>query len=699
LAKETLTKLMPILAKAAELARARQSEVPHRPSSVLGWTAWLGTSGSLGWAIADALLALASLFPILAIMELAGLARAPKSLPNWTLQQFPAELSFLIVLLYIYIAFQRLRYRRQNELFRAVSENAADMIALVEVTGKRLYNSPAYEKVLGYSPRELAATSSLEQIHPEDREKVITAASEARATAVGKRLEYRMRHKDGSYRVLESTASPILNHKGIVTRLVIVNRDITERKRIEEQLEHNAFHDSLTGLPNRSLFLDRLQCAMARAKRDPDHKFAVLFLDIDGLKIFNETMGHAVVDQLIIEVGRRLMGCLRRDDTVSRTDAVETSGAFSADDILARMDGDEFTILLEGLRDPSDPMRVAIRVQDSLKLPFTANGLEVFTSASIGVAMSTPAYQKPADILRDADIAMCRAKARGTSRCEVFDTEMHAAVVRRLKLETELRKAIDREELCVFYQPIVRLATCEITGFESLVRWRHPESSLIGPVDFIEVAEQTGLIIPIGRWVLREACRQARAWQLMHPFNPPLTATVNVSPRQFSQTNLVAEVVSAVRETGIDPKTLQLEITESTAMSDPVGTGRILTQLQEIGVSVSIDDFGTGYSSLSRLRRFPVNVLKIDRSFISGIETDNESREIVHLIVMLARHLNLKVIAEGIETEAQQAYLKEFCCEFGQGYLYSAPVEREKFQELLATGISHVMGECVGNTD
>jgi PAS domain S-box-containing protein len=693
---------MPIHAKPDLPAAARQEDDGNReskqPSSVLGWTVWLGKSGGLGWRLADSLIALAALFSIFSIIEVTGLVRAPKLLPHWALRRSPAELSALILLLYIYIAFQRLRYRRQNELFRAVSENAADMIALVEVTGKRLYNSPAYGKVLGYSPSELAATSSLEQIHPEDRDKVLAAAKEARATAVGKRLEYHMRHKDGSYRVLESTASPILNHKGLVTQLVIVNRDITERKRMEEQLKHNAFHDSLTGLPNRTLFLDRLQRALAHAKRSSDFKFAVLFVDIDGLKIFNETMGHAVVDRLIIEVGHRLTACLRRDDTVARSQPPDAADTLFGDDVLARMDGDEFTILLEGIRDPSDPMRIAIRVQESLNAPFTANGLEVFTSASVGIALSTAAYQKPAEILRDADIAMCRAKSRGASRCEVFDTEMHAAVVRRLKLETELRKAIDREELCVFYHPIVKLSTGEITGFESLVRWRHPESSLIGPVDFIKVAEETGLISPIGRWVLKEACRQARAWQLMYPSNPPLTATVNVSPRQFSQTNLVAEVFSAIRETGIDPKTLQLEITESTAMSDPTGTSRILTQLQDIGVSVSIDDFGTGYSSLSRLRRFPVNVLKIDRSFISGIETDNESREIVHLIVMLARHLNLTVIAEGIETEAQRDYLKQSRCEFGQGYLYSAPVARENLQELLATGVRPVILECVEKT-
>jgi len=665
--------------QAAPATSSNESTTGMGAASFMKSTPWLSRANA--WTIANSLLLLATLFPILGLLELTGIVRSSQ-LPAWFLNPSIAGLSSVILLLYVYIAFQRIRYRRQNELFRLVSENAADMIALVDVTGKRLYNSPAYQTVLGYSPDELAATSSLEQVHPEDREKVLTAAKQARTMAVGKRLEYRMRHRDGTWRVLESSANPIRNHKGQVTQLVIVNRDITERKRMEEQLEHNAFHDSLTDLPNRTLFLDRLQRAMDRARRNPDFKFAVLFVNIEGLQIFNETMGHAVLDQLIIDVGRRLTSCLRHDDTVSRTQPDET--AATDEGILARMDGDEFTILLEGTHDPSDPMRVAIRVQESLNTPFTANGIEVFTSASVGIALSTSSYQKPADVLRDAGIAMCRAKAKGSSRCEVFDTEMHATVVRRLRLETELRKAIEREELRIFYQPIIHLATGDIAGFESLVRWKRAESRLMSPGDFIEIAEETGLIVPIGRWVLREACRQARAWQLSHPNYPPLTATVNVSPRQFAQTNLVAEVHSAISESGIRPDTLHLEITESTAMNDPKSTSRILRQIRDLGVSFSIDDFGTGYSSLSRLRRFPVDVLKIDRSFVGGIEADIESREIVRLIIMLARHLNLKVIAEGVETEDQQKYLQQFQCDFGQGYFYSPPVSAQAFEQILA---------------
>jgi diguanylate cyclase (GGDEF)-like protein/PAS domain S-box-containing protein len=612
--------------------------------------------------------------------------------PSWVLQQPWPELAGLVVLPYVYIAYQRFHHRRKSELFRVVSENAADLIALVEVTGKRLYNSPAYEKVLGYSPKELAATGSLEQVHPEDRERVIEAAKQARLTGVGRRLEYRMRHKDGTWLCLESTASAIRNRKGQVTQLVIVNRDITERKRIEEQLEHNAFHDALTGLPNRRLFLDRLQHAIDHARRHPEFKFSVLFVDVHGLKSFNESMGHAVVDQLIIDISNRLKARLRHDDTISRSTAIDR---LESNETLARMDGDQFTVLLEGIKAPSDPMRVAVRIQECLSAPFTARGVDVFASASIGIALSSPSYHEPEEMLRDADIAMCRAKAQGTSGREVFDAQMHALVVQRLKLETELRKAIERQEFRVFYQPIVRLATGQIAGVEALVRWWRNESELVGPMGFIEVAEETGLMLLISRWVQREACRQARAWHLLFHSDPPLTMTINVSPRQFAQSNLVADVKSDLDETKVDPGSVQLEITETTAMSDPNTTIRICSQLKDLGVQLSIDDFGTGHSSLSRLHSLPVDVLKIDRSFIRGIEQAGESREIARLIVTLAHHMDLKVVAEGIETRSQFTSLEQFGCEFGQGYLFSRPVDHAALEKLLASASCDPAGSTV----
>src|SRR5271165_5694853 len=327
--------------------------------------------------------------------------------------------------------------RNQEELFQIVTENAADMIALVDVKGRRLYNSPAYKRILGYSAAELGETSAFDQIHPDDRFKVLEAAREARSTGIGKKLEYRIRHKDLTWRVLESIASAIRDEKGEVAKLVIVNRDVTERKRAEEQLEHNSFHDALTGLPNRRLFLDRLQHLFHRAQRSPERQYAVLFVDLDGFKVFNDTMGPTVGDQVIVEIGRRLQASLRDEDTVSRPDHSATRNA-----ILSHMGGDEFTILLEGVADPSDAMRVAQRILAAVAAPFVVQDREVRTSASVGIAVSAITHVRPEDVLQDADVAMRRAKALGGSRCEVFDEAMHSRAVNRLKLEAELREAI-----------------------------------------------------------------------------------------------------------------------------------------------------------------------------------------------------------------------------------------------------------------
>lgn len=594
-------------------------------------------------------------------------------------------LACVCVAVVVYMWWHAKRYRRQTELFRVVSENAADMIALVDVDGKRLYNSPAYERVLGYSAEELAATGSLDQVHPDDREKVKEAGAQAKRFGIGKRLEYRMLHKNGTWRVMESTASVIRDSEGQVKQLVTVNRDITERKRIEERMEHNAFHDPLTNLPNRSLFLDRLGRASEYANRHKDYKFAVVFVHIQGLKIVNETMGHAVVDQLITDISLRLKDQLRHDDFVTRAKPMGGDGPEGGGETLARIDGEQFTILLEGFKEPSDPLRVAMRVQESLVAPFMADGLEVFTSPSIGIAISSATTHTPAEMLRDADIAMCRAKANGGSGCEVFDEEMHAAGVKRLKCETELRRALLREEFVVYYQPVVELATGRIRGCEALVRWRHPEQGLLGPQDFIEVAEETGLIVPLGKWVLKEACRQTKFWHSLYPGDPPLMITVNVSLRQFVQGDVVADVITVLNETGINPGSVSIEITETMAMSEPKTAVRILSQLRETGVGISLDDFGTGHSSLSRLRAFPLDILKIDQSFVKGMEKNKDGQEIVRLIVTLAQQLHLNVIAEGIELEEQKNLLIEFGCVLAQGYLYSAPVDGDAMQRMLGS--------------
>jgi PAS domain S-box-containing protein len=588
------------------------------------------------------------------------------------------------------LRFQRMRHRliERDALFQLITEHAADMIAVVDVNDKRVYNSPAYKTILGYSPEDLEGSWAFEQIHPDDREKVMRAADHARRTGVGRKLEYRILHKDGSWRILESSASAVRNAKGEVEKFVIVNRDITERKQMEQQLKHSASHDTLTDLPNRTLFLDCLQRAFERGKENPHYKFAVLFVDIDGFKTFNDSMGHDVGDQLIIEIAHRLTKSLRFDDTISRPTVTGPALATGCDGVLARLGGDEFTILLGGVEHPGDALRVARRIQQELANPITLNSQEVFTSASVGIALSMTPHSSAADMLRDADIAMYRAKALGRGRCEIFDAEMHARAVKRLKLETDLHKALEHNELEVYYQPIVRLNTGRIVGFEALVRWNHPEEGLLLPDAFIPVAEQTGLINAIDKWVLAESCRTVCSWQgHQHLSESPLEITVNVSAKQLGHANLLTEVDTVFQDTGISPHRLHLEVTESIAMADPEGANLIFSQLKTLGVRVSIDDFGTGYSSLSRLRQFPANVLKVDRSFIARIQTGHhEDGEIVRLITTLAHTLHLQVIAEGIETQQQLDFLISLGCEFGQGYLFSRPVDQHGAQLLLEHG-------------
>jgi PAS domain S-box-containing protein len=612
------------------------------------------------------------------------------------LREWVRGLAALVLLFDFYAIYQHMqlhRIRRQlaerDQLFQLISENAADMIALVDGDGRRLYNSPAYLKVLGYSPEDLNTTSSVEQIHPGDRPRVLKAAEKARLSGQGERMEYRVRHKDGSWRTLESTASPIRNEKGQTDKLVIVNRDITERKRAEEMLAHNAFHDGLTNLPNRALFLDRLQQALTLSKRHANYKFAVLLIDVDEFKIINDSLGHAAGDDLLIQIGQRLKESVRRADTVSRPRTSDVPERPANDDTLARLGGDEFCILLDDIRDPIEAVRVAERVQAELAIPFLVTQQEIVISASIGIAAGSSPHTHAEDLLRDADIAMYRAKRAGKARCEVSDTAMHENAVKRLQLETDLRKALDLGEFRVYYQPIVSLQTGRITGFEALTRWQRPEG-ILPPIAFIAVAEETGLIIPMNRQLLREACQHLRSWQSEFPSDPPITMSVNITSREFAQPDLASEIRKSLEQTGIDPRCLQLEIIETIAMGDAEKSGHVLGQLKALGVRLSIDDFGTGYSSLSRLRRIPVDTLKIDRAFISNMDCDKENREIVRAIIVLAHNLGLKVVAEGTETEEHINLLKQFNCEMAQGYFFSRPADDQAMLKLLASNRSAV---------
>jgi PAS domain S-box-containing protein len=605
------------------------------------------------------------------------------------LKEWVRGLACLVLLFDVYTVYQQLQLQRirreltqRNQLFEVITENAADMIAVIDVAGNRLYNSPAYQKVLGYSSEELKATSAVDQIHPEDRQRVLEAAEKARLTGRGERLEYRIHHKDGTWRILESVATAIPNEKGETQKLVIVNRDITDRKRAEEALAHNALHDTLTNLPNRSLFLDRVRHVLALSQRHTSYKFAVLFIDLDEFKVFNDSLGHAAGDALLLQVARRLSVSIRGADTISRPGLAGGTTNFASEETLARLGGDEFTILLEDIRDCGDAIRVAERIQERLATPIVLQGQEVVTSASIGIAFCATSYTNSEDLVRDAEIAMYRAKREGKARCQVFDNAMHASAVKRLSLETDLRRALELGEFRVHYQPIVSLQSGKIAGFEALSRWQRPEG-LLSPAHFIQIAEETGIILPMNRLLLREACLQLRAWHAQFPCDPPLTISVNVTPREFAQPDLAAQMGTILAEVGIDPGCINVEITETIAMADPARSNIVLSELKTLGVHLSIDDFGTGYSSLSRLQGLPVDTLKIDRAFISKMETDGETGEIVRIIIMLAKSLGLKVVAEGAENAEQVSLLKQMKCELVQGYFFARPADHNAAQALL----------------
>ncbi|HEX6650829.1 MAG TPA: EAL domain-containing protein [Pyrinomonadaceae bacterium] len=451
-----------------------------------------------------------------------------------------------------------------------------------------------------------------------------------------------------------------------------LNNYIVEQERISRVLEetkdhfrHAAFHDSLTGLPNRAMFTELLKAELENSKRLNDHTFAVLFLDLDRFKNINDSLGHTHGDLLLVAFAERLERTLRPVDT------------------LARFGGDEFAILLSGMSDATDAVRVAQRIHDELTQPFALDKNSAFATASIGIALSSSGYDRPEDILRDADTAMYRAKENGKARYELFDHGMHARAVSRLQLESDLRHAVEQNEFTVYYQPIVSLQTGRLAGFEALVRWNHPRRGLVYPTDFIPVAEETGLIVPIGQWVLNEACAQIREWQLNSPSHRSLSLSVNLSARQVAQPDLLDRIKEALETSKLNPHCLKLEITESVVMENAEAAALMFKQLRSLGVQLSIDDFGTGYSSLSYLHRFPLNYLKIDRSFVMRLTTDNDNA-IVRTISTLARNLGMEVIAEGIETEEQHQELKRLGCEYGQGFLFSRPVNSEGVIKLLA---------------
>jgi diguanylate cyclase (GGDEF)-like protein/PAS domain S-box-containing protein len=572
---------------------------------------------------------------------------------------------------------------KNEERFRSLSENAFDIVAIINREGKLTYLSTSVESILGFPPSFAKGKDFLALVHPEDAalaESWIDDVVQSSGKPVP--VELRLKHAKNSWIQAEAVARNLLSDPNI-QGLVVNCRDISARKSAEERLTHNAFHDVLTNLPNRALFLDRLRRAFYHAKRHPDYKFAVLFIDLDNFKIVNDSLGHTVGDQLIGAVADRLVHALRHEEGISRSAVRIGPDRPPGDDTLARFGGDEFTVLLVDIEHPRNALRVGTRIHEFMSAPFVLGGQEVYATASIGIATNDTPGNQPEDLLRAADTAMYRAKVSGKGRCEVFNTEMHSLAVNRLKLESDLRRAIERGEFSLNYQPIVSLAANRIVGFEALIRWNRPQIGVIFPAEFIATAEETGMIIPIGQWVLREACERARSWNAAHPNSPPVTMSVNISFKQFAQPDLVIQIRRALQESGLDPALLKLEITESLAMSDAERSETILWLLKGLGIGLSIDDFGTGYSSLSYLRRFPVNTLKIDRSFIAGIGNDTESAEIVRTIVTLSHNLGLDVVAEGVETAEHAAMLKEFGCDFAQGYFYYRPLDQAAAETLL----------------
>jgi diguanylate cyclase (GGDEF)-like protein/PAS domain S-box-containing protein len=558
--------------------------------------------------------------------------------------------------------------KESEERYALAARGANDGLWDWNLATNVIYFSDRWKAMLGYEEDEIGGNPQewFDRVHSEDcaRMKDEMSAHQGGLTPHFESV-HRIRHKDGTFRWMLSRGLAIRDREGKPVRMAGSQTDITEGK----------VSDPLTGLPNRLLFLDRLERLMKHSKRHSERLFAVLFLDLDAFKMINDSLGHLIGDQLLLGVAKRLEKCLRSSDTVARLGQERFT--------LARMGGDEFTVLLDELREPADANRAAERIMESLAAPFELNGKEVFTSASIGIALSNSSYTDPEEIMRDADTAMYRAKSFGKARYEVFSADMRASVMARLELETDLRRALDRGEFRNYYQPIVSLDNGEVNGFESLLRWQHPTRGLIGPKEFIGVAEDTGMIRELGWWSLREACSRIAEWRALDP-KRELIVSVNLSMKQFMQPNLVENIGALLSELSLPPDALKLEITESTVMEDPSVAVEMLRQLKTLGVRLAIDDFGTGYSSLSYLHRFPLDTLKIDRSFISGSNGGVNGMEIARTIMPLAKNLRLDVVAEGVETAEQAQELRKLDCKYAQGFYFSKPLSREDAEALLA---------------
>jgi len=558
--------------------------------------------------------------------------------------------------------------RESEERYALAARGANDGLWDWNLVANIIYFSPRWKATLGYQDHEIGSSPEewFSRIHESDRDLVKVRIEDHQNGDVPHfESEIRMLHKDGTYRWMLSRGVIKRDENGKPLRMAGSQTDITEGK----------VADPLTGLPNRLFFVERLLRLIEQRKRRTDALFAVLFLDLDGFKMINDRLGHIVGDKLLISVSKRLLNCLRSNDLVVRADEPFT---------VARLGGDEFAILLDYLNSADDAKAVADRLMQELNRPFEMDEKEIYTTVSIGIALSSSGYLYPEEFLRDADTAMYRAKSTGKARSEIFDADMRATITSRMQLETDLRHALDRKEFRNVYQPIVLLATGQVAGFEALLRWQHPERGLLGPNEFIPVAEETGLIRELGWWNLREACRQVGEWKNRLSGFSEFIMSVNLSVKQFQQLNLVGDIRKLLQELSIPAETLQLELTESSVMTDPHTAILMLEQIKALGICLAIDDFGTGYSSLSYLHRFPLNTVKIDRSFTSTMGNGGDGIQIVKTIMPLASNLGFDVVAAGVETQEQVRLLKELKCKYAQGYYFSKPLTAEAAEEFLA---------------
>ncbi|MDX2255743.1 MAG: EAL domain-containing protein [Pseudanabaenaceae cyanobacterium bins.39] len=528
-----------------------------------------------------------------------------------------------------------------------------------------IYLNNATEKIYGYPNSTFLENPAFwsEVIHPEDRGRVISAHNHLLNIGFVHH-EYRIIRPSGEVRWISDRSYLVNDAQGNVVRIDGIIQDITDQKNTQQQLEHNALHDGLTGLPNRNLFMDRVDRALQYSKRHPRYQFALMFIDLDRFKMINDNLGHLVGDQFLQAIAHLLSSCLRSGDTV------------------ARLGGDEFTILIDDIESYQEPLVVADRILNKLQQPIEVKKQTISGSASIGIVISTRDHESAADLLHDADIAMYHAKSLGKGRYALFDKEMYEQNLRIVQIDSDLRYALERQELEILYQPIFALRTNQLDSLEALIRWNHPQRGLISPNEFIPIAEETGLIIAIGDWVLSQSCQQMCKWQSQFAKAQSLKINVNLTCHQIREAQLVEKLDRILRETGISGKNLRLEITEATMMDQGEDTILMLEKLRSRGILLSIDDFGQGYSSLSYLHRFPVNSLKIDRSFVEKMSFGGQNLEVVRTIILLAHTLQIAVVAEGVETRQQLALLKEIDCDYAQGYLFSRPLSALDVEKL-----------------